>query len=101
MRCGSLFFLDGAAMAAAWTYSDWDTGYEDGSAAQLARLKLFIKEIRDWLSTGNVATEGKSHDKAFWMEEVRRLEVRRDKIQAQVDAAAGNKAYWTRGRAAL
>jgi hypothetical protein len=84
---------------AAWTYSDWDTAYTDGSAEQLLRLKQYIKEISDWLNTGNTAVEGKSHEKGFWMDEVKRLGAIRDQLQVRVSTAAGTQSPFTRGRA--
>ena len=92
------FLFDGVAMAA-WTYSNWDLDYTDGSAEQLLQLKRYIKEISDWLSTGNTAVEGKSHEKDFWMAELKRLGAVRDQLPVRVSAAAGDQSPFTRGRA--
>lgn len=84
---------------AAWTYSDWDTGYTDGSAEQLARLKLHVKEVADAIRGGSTSTEGKSHDVDPLLNYLKLLEERRDALAAAVSTSAGTRSAFTRGRA--
>jgi hypothetical protein len=82
----------------AWSYSDWDTNYTAGSAAQLARLKLHIQEITDRISTGNYSNPKGSHDKNVLLELLKLREADRNRLEASVGVSSGIRSPFTRGR---
>lgn len=86
-------------MAAAWDYSDYIT-YERGTSTRLTRLRLHIKEISDYVSTGGYNVQGKSHTKAELVNELARLREEEKELSAiTVTSASTNRAPFVRGKA--
>jgi hypothetical protein len=84
----------------AWSYSDWETGYTAGSAAQLARLKLHIKEVSDALTEVDVTYPGgRSHVHPRLTDYLKMLRESEAKLEKTVQTVAGSRVGWARGRA--
>lgn len=82
----------------AWTYSDWVT-YDTGSATRLTRLRLHIQEVSDAISTGNYSNTKGSRDKDAIERYLESLHRKEAEEASAAGAAAGTRAYYTRGRA--
>jgi hypothetical protein len=73
-----------------WTYSGWES--EPTRTAQLAMLKLHIKEITDVLSgSQSVGKDGASLSKFDLLQLRDSLRADRDKLEAKISAASGPK----------
>lgn len=73
----------------AWTYSDWDSAtYPDGSAARLARLALFMQELRNAVSL-EVAGDGKSKSANNITQLLLALEKEKKALETRVARRAG------------
>jgi hypothetical protein len=85
-----------------WTYSDWTISatYPDGSVAKRDRLELHIKEVSDFISTGNFSVENKSHDKDRLVDYLDGLKRDLEALKAAVASTTGTRTNWTRGKAA-
>lgn len=89
--------------AASWTYSDWTLSatYPDGSVAKRDRLELHIKEVSDYISTGDYSEDGKSHAKLELQTYLEGLKRDLEGLKAAVSASTGARTNWTRGKASL
>jgi hypothetical protein len=81
----------------AWTYSDWIT-FATGSASRLTQLRFHIKEIADFISTGNFSVESKSHDKDALQAYLSQLLEREESEAVAAGTTAGTRTAWTRGK---
>ena len=80
-----------------WDYSDWIT-YAAGSSTRLTRLRLHIKEVSDFISTGSYSTEGKSQSKDFLQDYLKNLLAKEKDEAATAEQTSGNRVTFTRGR---
>jgi uncharacterized protein YraI len=80
-----------------WDYSDYVT-YDHGTASRLSRLRLHIKEVSDKISTGDYATDQKSHSQGYLANYLKQLKDEEKAEAITVGASSGDQAPFTRGR---
>lgn len=86
-------------MAAAWTYSDWRLSslYPIGSVARQQRLEQHIKEVSDFISTGNFSIEGRSQNKDSLQKYLESLEGQYATVVAETQASSEDGTTFVRG----
>lgn len=83
-----------------WAYSDWITK-ASGSSDRLSRLRLHVQEVSDEIASGSYAQEGKSKEKGLLESYLRTLLETERRESTSIEAVAGTRVGWTRGRALL
>lgn len=82
----------------AWSYSDYIT-YERTDPTRLTRLRLHIKEVSDFISTGSYSVQGKSHTKSELVNELMRLREEEASLSSTgVSSSADSTSPFLRGR---
>lgn len=83
-------------MAAGWTYSDWIIKAA-GSTDRLDRLRLHIKEVSDFISTGSFNVQGKSKSKGEVEQYLQTLLKREESEVAATGGASDISTTFVRG----